>query len=229
MCTISCHLDNASSPAPIRCSPPRTGPSSVFSSGNASKSRKPAMQRSLPRSISIIVASDTGKISSAFVLSRTSSTVISTFGESLKMETLPIAPPSKETREAAEPAVTRLIEITKAENDTRSAVLDSLRMQFAVTDPGNKLSDFPSLDSDTFVQEVLKRRPKAAGKLKAADMKALREMFGDEALPIHARRREALVLERRLSTLVNEAYGLTAEEVALLWTTAPPRMPFKPE
>ena len=145
-----------------------------------------------------------------------------------KMESLPIAPPSNDTREAAEPAVTRLIEITKAENDTRSAVLDSLRMQFAVTEPGNKLSDFPSLDSDTFVQEVLKRRPKAAGKLKAADMKALREMFGDEALPIQGRRREALTLERKLSALVNDAYGLTAEEVALLWSTAPPRMPFKP-
>ncbi len=36
---------------------------------------------------------------------------------------------------------------------------------------------------------------------------------------------EALVLERRLSDLVNEAYGLTPGEVALMWQTAPPRMP----
>lgn len=145
-----------------------------------------------------------------------------------KMEQLPVASPSRSIREEAEPAVTRLIEITRAENDSRAAVLDSLRMQFAVAEPGNKLSDFASLDSDAFVQEVLKRRPKAAGKLKATDMKALREMFGDEALPIQARRREALALERRLSVLVNEAYGLTPEEEALLWSTAPPRMPFKP-
>ena len=34
-----------------------------------------------------------------------------------------------------------------------------------------------------------------------------------------------LQLERRLAGLVNEAYGLTAEEVDLLWRTAPPRMP----
>lgn len=146
------------------------------------------------------------------------------------MEVLPIAAPaSTAAREEAEPAVAKLIEITKAENESRTAVLDSLRMQFAVTEPGNKLSDFASLDSDTFMQEVLKRRPKAAGKLKASDMKALREMYGDEALPIQTRRREALDLERRLSVLVNEAYGLTPEEVALLWSTAPPRMPFKPE
>jgi hypothetical protein len=33
------------------------------------------------------------------------------------------------------------------------------------------------------------------------------------------------VLERRLSDLVNQAYRLTEEEIALLWQTAPPRMP----
>jgi hypothetical protein len=31
--------------------------------------------------------------------------------------------------------------------------------------------------------------------------------------------------ERRVSNLVNQAYGLTPEEVALMWATAPPRMP----
>jgi hypothetical protein len=29
--------------------------------------------------------------------------------------------------------------------------------------------------------------------------------------------------------LVNQAYGLTADEVELMWRTAPPRMPFTPE
>jgi hypothetical protein len=36
---------------------------------------------------------------------------------------------------------------------------------------------------------------------------------------------EALVRERRLADLVNAAYGLTPEEIALMWETAPPRMP----
>ena len=36
---------------------------------------------------------------------------------------------------------------------------------------------------------------------------------------------EALTLEHEVSNLVNEAYGLTPEEVALMWQTAPPRMP----
>lgn len=37
---------------------------------------------------------------------------------------------------------------------------------------------------------------------------------------------EALQLERTLSDLVNAAYHLTPEEIALMWATAPPRMPF---
>ena len=36
---------------------------------------------------------------------------------------------------------------------------------------------------------------------------------------------EARKLENELSDLVNQAYGLTAEEITLVWDTAPPRMP----
>jgi hypothetical protein len=45
------------------------------------------------------------------------------------------------------------------------------------------------------------------------------------AMPVREERAEAAKLERRLSDLVNQAYGLTPEEVDLLWSTAPPRMP----
>jgi hypothetical protein len=40
---------------------------------------------------------------------------------------------------------------------------------------------------------------------------------------------EAERLEGRLSDLVNEAYGLTPDEVRLMWATAPPRMPLSPD
>jgi hypothetical protein len=36
------------------------------------------------------------------------------------------------------------------------------------------------------------------------------------------------VLERRVSDIVNEAFGLTPADVKLMWETAPPRMPIKP-
>jgi hypothetical protein len=35
-------------------------------------------------------------------------------------------------------------------------------------------------------------------------------------------------LERTLSDLINQAYGLTTVEIELLWKTAPPRMPMPP-
>ena len=145
------------------------------------------------------------------------------------MEVLPIALPAPDVRTRAEEAVTKLITLKKADDASRAAVLDCLRMQYDVDKPGNKLHDFSALDTDTFVKEVAKRRPKSAGKLKASDLKSLREMYGDEALPMQARGREALVLERQIDGWVNEAYGLTPEDVALLWETAPPRMPFKPD
>lgn len=138
-------------------------------------------------------------------------------------------PPSEEARSLATDAVTLLTSWTQTNHASRAAVLDSLRMQFAVTEPGNKLAEFDSLTADEFAQEVLKRRPKKAGKLKAADMKALREMYDDEAVPMQKRKADALVIERKLAALVNEAYGLTPEDVALLWDTAPPRMPFSRE
>ena len=39
------------------------------------------------------------------------------------------------------------------------------------------------------------------------------------------RQAESLGLERSLADLVNQAYGLTPEDVELLWRTAPLRMP----
>ena len=43
-----------------------------------------------------------------------------------------------------------------------------------------------------------------------------------------ARAAETLALERTLSDLVNQAYALTPAEIALMWQTAPPRMPISP-
>ena len=39
---------------------------------------------------------------------------------------------------------------------------------------------------------------------------------------------ESLRLETELSDLVNQSYGLTPDEIALMWRTAPPRMPIPP-
>jgi hypothetical protein len=140
-------------------------------------------------------------------------------------ETLPIAPPTDEIRVEAEQVVERLISLTRSGQQARRDMLDWLRTEFGVERPGQRLEDFASLDADAFVEEVRKRRPKSEGRLSPGALKELRAGYSEMATPVREGRNEAATLERRLSDLVNEAYGLTPEEVDLLWSTAPPRMP----
>ncbi len=141
------------------------------------------------------------------------------------VETLPIAPPTPAIRAEVEPAVERLIAITQADQEARAQMLDWLRTEFEVLAPGQKLEGFGGLSSDGFVAEVKARLPRAARALSPDGLKRLRETFDHMAPPVQQRQAEAGRLERRVAELVNQAYGLTAEEVALLWRTAPPRMP----
>jgi hypothetical protein len=113
----------------------------------------------------------------------------------------------------------------KVRPGARRDMLDWLRTEFGVEKPGQKLEDFASLDADAFVEEVYKRRPRSEGRLTPVALKDLRAGYSEMATPVREDRAETAKLERRLSKLVNEAYGLTPEEVDLLWSTAPPRMP----
>jgi len=53
----------------------------------------------------------------------------------------------------------------------------------------------------------------------------LRDEYTRTIEPARALAAETSTLERTLSDLVNQAYALTQAEVALMWQTAPPRMP----
>ncbi|MBA2692762.1 MAG: hypothetical protein H0U65_09750 [Rubrobacter sp.] len=53
----------------------------------------------------------------------------------------------------------------------------------------------------------------------------LRSGYEELAIPAKEARRRSALLERRLADLVNHAYGLTEEEIRLMWNTAPPKMP----
>jgi len=61
--------------------------------------------------------------------------------------------------------------------------------------------------------------------LTAAALKTLRDEHANTIQPARKLAAEAIMLESTISNLVNEAYSLTPEEVALLWETAPRRMP----
>jgi hypothetical protein len=139
-------------------------------------------------------------------------------------EQIPIPPASDAIRSAAESAVRKLIDLTARQKDSVSAVLDWLRVEYAADKPSQKLQDVSALAPDALVDEVKKVRGKK-NPLTVAGLKALREEHGRSIVPLQTLALEARTLERQVAELVNTAYGLTPEEVALMWKTAPPRMP----
>ncbi|WP_337177056.1 DNA methyltransferase [Paludisphaera sp.] len=140
------------------------------------------------------------------------------------LEGYPIPRPSDEAREESEALVDRLIQSAQARRDTTRGLLDWLRTEHEIPVPSTKLRSPLDLDSDAFVAEVRKVRGKKKP-LSLAGLKSLREEHERTIAPARTLARKALELEHRVSDLVNQAYGLTPEEVALMWETAPPRMP----
>lgn len=74
--------------------------------------------------------------------------------------------------------------------------------------------------------EGLESHPWQSQPLTAATLAALRDEHARSIAPARQQATEALQLERTLSDLINQAYGLTPDEVKLMWATAPPRMLF---
>ena len=100
-------------------------------------------------------------------------------------------------------------------------------VQYEIEKPSNKLLAVTELDSDTWVGEVKRIRGKKHP-LTVAGVQGLREEYTRTIEPARALAAETLKLERTLSDLVNQAYGLTPAEIDLLWKTAPPRRPIPP-
>jgi polyhydroxyalkanoate synthesis regulator phasin len=148
------------------------------------------------------------------------------------MQSLPIASPSDEIRSQVEPKVSRLIELTKINQENQSDVMDWLRSVFHIEKLGQKLEDFSNLSKQEFIDEISKRLPKAkkgSKLLGISEQKQIKEAYNEFAVPMQTRNREILQLEHQLSDLVNQAYGLTPEDIDLMWKTAPPRMPIQRE
>ena len=79
-----------------------------------------------------------------------------------RLETLPIAEPTPEIRTEAEDRVTALIALAQESQDQTRELLNWLRLEFGVDQPGQRLEAFADLTADDFVAEIRKRRPKAA-------------------------------------------------------------------
>jgi type I restriction-modification system DNA methylase subunit len=138
--------------------------------------------------------------------------------------TVPIARTNERLRARVNTDVSAISDASRLFYVARSSVLDVLRVEYDIESPGNALSDFPNLDSEAFVREVKKRRPKG-NPLTPVALKALRMLFETEVPPILEKRAAILKCEREIADAVHEAYGLTPEDLKLLRDTAPPRMP----
>jgi hypothetical protein len=144
-----------------------------------------------------------------------------------RMEELSIAEPTAAIREPAETTVGRLIDLTGRQQQTQRTLLDWLRVEYGIEKPSNKLLAVTELDSNIWVSEVKRIRGNKQ-LLSSAGLHALRNEYTRTIEPARAFAAETLTLERTLSDLVNQAYCLTPAEIALMWQTAPPRMPIPP-
>jgi len=102
-----------------------------------------------------------------------------------------------------------------------------LRVEYGIEKLSNKLLALTELDSDTWVSEVKRIRGKKRP-LTAAGLQALRDEYTRTIASAPALAAETSTLERTLSDLVNQAHALTPAEIALIWQSAPARIPLLP-
>jgi hypothetical protein len=141
------------------------------------------------------------------------------------IETIPIAQPTPTIRAQVEEIVTRLIEITKRNQENNREVSNWIQSTHKIPKLGQKLENFASLSQVEFVEAIRQRIPKISGDLSPKGLKGVENVYQEYALPMQSDRAESNRLEHRLSDLINQAYQLTPTEIELMWRTAPPRMP----
>ena len=144
-----------------------------------------------------------------------------------KMERLPIAQFQPAAKDLAADLVRQMITETRSVRAAVASMTDWLRHTLEINKPSRALLDFDELTPDAFVTAAQNAVPRRR-RLTASDIAELRREHDATIEPAKASRRTIFGLEQRVSDLVNAAYRVTAAEVALLWETAPPRMPFTP-
>ncbi len=144
----------------------------------------------------------------------------------VRLRQLPIAQPTDAVREQVMQAVGGLLSATAERRGSVQQLHDWLRTEFGVEKPGEKLSSPEGLAFDAFVVEVKARRPGRG--ITSKELRRLHDEYDATVPSLQRELHRAADLERMVAVAVHEAYGLTAEDAALLWRTAPPRMPVPP-
>ncbi len=145
-----------------------------------------------------------------------------------RVETLPIAAAGASSMETVPEMVSALRAIWRDRQATRDALRDWLRVTWDLPAPPAALLDPFNLTADQFAQALRAALPTRRRTLSSAAVAAIRAEHATTIAPMAAKLAEAARHEAALSAAVNHAYGLTPEEEALMWATAPPRMPIPP-
>ena len=141
-----------------------------------------------------------------------------------QMEAVPISPQKADVRLIVDSIGSALCNA----NEVRRLLCDWYHHSFEIETISNPLRNPFMLDADQFISAVQKARGARKKPLAAAAISQIREEHARTVVPIARRLGEAMRYEQLLSDLVDQAYGLTPKDVALMWRTAPPRMPIPP-
>lgn len=141
------------------------------------------------------------------------------------VRSFPIPLPSAGAGEAVAQHVAALEASARSRRQAVAAMRDWLRVTWELPSPPAALQSPFNLTADQFAQSLRAALPARRRILSAAAVAVIRAEHAATVVPMAAKLAEAARHEAALSAAVNHAYGLTREEEALVWATAPPRMP----
>ena len=147
--------------------------------------------------------------------------------DQVKINVFPIPASTVEQAGIADAAIADLLALKQQISAATYTMVDWLRHEFGIANTPRTLSEPQRLNADSFVDVVRGAMPKSR-KWSAAEIARLKQEYAQTVGPARDAATLVLGVERKLSDLANAAYGLTPEEVALMWRTAPPRMPLDP-
>ena len=142
------------------------------------------------------------------------------------MEQVPIAPAVLSDEIRADLA--KLQQGTVRIRSALAGIYDWLCHEFGISKSIRSVENAHLGNADAFVAAAHTALPKSR-KFSSAEIARLKQEHADALAPAREAAAQVLAIERKLSDFVNAAYGLTSEEVALMWRTAPPRMPLDPK
>ncbi|WP_414676449.1 Eco57I restriction-modification methylase domain-containing protein [Longimicrobium sp.] len=141
------------------------------------------------------------------------------------VEALPVALPTPELKGEIDGGVERIVELTTERRGMTEEMMAWLRSEYHIAPPDAALAAFADLNATAFVDAVRRHRVAHAEPLAPREVGMLRNAHAEYAPRLTSVQAKAAGLERRISQLVVRAYGLSPDEVELMWSTAPPRMP----